>query len=157
MTTVRFKVEGHGKSFWPDLVSKKFNATRFQVQGQRSDKRLILLAERVLSLLCQSPFHTIKIDDQTQEPPSQHWKRRPFKSHHIMWALNALTLNASNYSAWKRILNHYTPKTFAVTPKYDNNQLWIHGRQVGFAAESGKTLACIDMNTTALHLIWQDT
>ena len=34
-------------------------------------------------------------------------------------------------------------KTFAVTPKYDNYQLWIHGRQVGFVAESGKTPAYV--------------
>ena len=33
-------------------------------------------------------------------------------------------------------------KTFAVTPKYDNYQLWIPGRQVGFVAESGKIPAC---------------
>ena len=33
-------------------------------------------------------------------------------------------------------------RNFAVTPKYDNYQLWIPGRQVGFVAESGKIPAC---------------
>ena len=36
----------------------------------------------------------------------------------------------------------YRQETFAVTPKYDNYQLWIPGRQVGFVAESGKIPAC---------------
>ena len=42
----------------------------------------------------------------------------------------------------EKILYPYRQETFAVTPKYDNYQLWIPGRQVGFVAESGKIPAC---------------
>ena len=41
-----------------------------------------------------------------------------------------------------KVFNPNRPRTFDATPKYYKYELWIHGRQVGFAAESGKVPAC---------------
>ena len=134
--TLKFwgKVEGHDKSSGLSVShGKKFEARlRFTEKGrEKTVFKFNVGLWSIFNSVCQkfSPGFSFT---------SLGWHQKLWATLKSMSVIRYYSRSVYSGCFPPRLMNSLSTKNFITNPKYDNYELWIHGRQVGFAAESRK-------------------